>query len=111
MARTLPQPIAAPDPFAPDLAALGALVRNRRAQNQMRIDDAADMLGVSKDVLSRLENGRAVSLDKLFKVLDGFGLNLLVVPKRDVPVARNALRDTATVRAAPPGSSGLPEGP
>ncbi|RQZ42136.1 XRE family transcriptional regulator [Burkholderia sp. Bp9090] len=111
MARTLPQPIAAPDPFAPDLAALGALVRNRRAQNQMRIDDAADMLGVSKDVLSRLENGRAVSLDKLFKVLDGFGLNLLVVPKRDVPAARNALRDTSTVRAAPQGSSGLPEGP
>ncbi|MPV58592.1 transcriptional regulator [Burkholderia sp. HI2761] len=110
MARTLPQPVATPDPLAPTLAALGALVRNRRAQNQMRIDDAADMLGVSKDVLSRLENGRAVSLDKLFKVLDGFGLNLLVVPKRDVQVARNAVRDHATVRAASPGSSGSPEG-
>ncbi|KVH62973.1 XRE family transcriptional regulator [Burkholderia sp. MSMB1072] len=93
MARTLPQPVAIPDPLALDLAALGALVRNRRAQNQMRIDDAADMLGVSKDVLSRLENGRAVSLDKLFKVLDGFGLNLLVVPKRDVQVARDCARD------------------
>jgi transcriptional regulator with XRE-family HTH domain len=107
MARTLPQPIAAPDPLALDIAALGALVRNQRAQNQMRIDDAADMLGVSKDVLSRLENGRAVSLDKLFKVLDGLGLNLLVVPKRDVPVARNALRDRAAIRIASPGS---PEG-
>ncbi len=74
---------------------MGALVRNRRAQNQMRIDDAADMLGVSKDVLSRLENGRAVSLDKLFKVLDGLGLNLLVVPKREVPVARKALHELA----------------
>ncbi|CAB3972203.1 XRE family transcriptional regulator [Burkholderia cenocepacia] len=95
MARTLPRPIASPDPLAQDLAALGALVRNRRAQNQMRIDDAADMLGVSKDVLSRLENGRAVSLDKLFKVLDGLGLNLLVVPKREVPVARKALHDLA----------------
>ncbi|WP_269502975.1 helix-turn-helix domain-containing protein [Burkholderia sp. IMCC1007] len=106
MARTLPQPVATPDPLALDLAALGALVRNRRAQIQMRIDDAADMLGVSKDVLSRLENGRAVSLDKLFKVLDGFGLNLLVVPKRDVQAARNAVRDHAAVSAAPPGSSG-----
>ncbi|KVL19855.1 helix-turn-helix domain-containing protein [Burkholderia sp. MSMB1826] len=104
MARTLPRPIAKPDPLALDLAALGALVRNRRAQTQMRIDDAADMLGVSKDVLSRLENGRAVSLDKLFKVLDGFGLNLLVVPKRDVQVARNAVRDHATARAATPES-------
>ncbi|HGL5383268.1 helix-turn-helix transcriptional regulator [Burkholderia orbicola] len=100
MARTLPRPIATPDPLALDLAALGALVRNRRAQIQMRIDDAADMLGVSKDVLSRLENGRAVGLDKLFKILDGLGLNLLVVPKREVPVARNALRDHAMARAA-----------
>ncbi|MEK7888402.1 helix-turn-helix transcriptional regulator [Burkholderia contaminans] len=95
MARTLPRPIASPDPLAQDLAALGALVRNRRAQNRMRIDDAADMLGVSKDVLLRLENGRAVSLDKLFKVLDGLGLNLLVVPKREVPVARKALHELA----------------
>ncbi|MCA8020044.1 helix-turn-helix domain-containing protein [Burkholderia metallica] len=86
---------ASPDPLAPDLPALGALVRNRRAQNRMRIDDAADMLGVSKDVLSRLENGRSVSVDKLFKVLDGLGLNVLVVPKRDVPVARKALRESA----------------
>ncbi|MBY4723718.1 MULTISPECIES: helix-turn-helix domain-containing protein [Burkholderia] len=95
MARTLPRPIASPDPLAQDLAALGALVRNRRAQNRMRIDDATDMLGVSKDVLSRLENGRAVGLDKLFKVLDGLGLNLLVVPKREVPVARKALHELA----------------
>ncbi|MCA8325706.1 helix-turn-helix domain-containing protein [Burkholderia cepacia] len=99
MARTLPHPIATPDPLALDLATLGALVRNRRAQSRMRIDDAADMLGVSKDVLSRLENGRAVSLDKLFKVLDGFGLNLLVVPKREVPVARKALHEHMAAQA------------
>ena len=104
MARTLPHPIAAPDPLAHDLAALGALVRNRRAQSQMRIDDAADMLGVSKDVLSRLEIGRAVGLDKLFKVLDGLGLNLLVVPKRDVLVARKALHEHMAAQAVPPGS-------
>ncbi|CAI8698432.1 helix-turn-helix domain-containing protein [Burkholderia pyrrocinia] len=104
MARTLPRPIATPDPLALDLVALGALIRNRRAQNQMRIDDAADMLGVSKDVLSRLENGRAVSLDKLFKVLDGLGLNLLVVPKREVPVARKALHEHMASQANPAGS-------
>ncbi|MGC3023721.1 helix-turn-helix domain-containing protein [Burkholderia sp. DN3021] len=107
MARTLPKPIATPDPLAQDLAAMGALIRNRRAQHRMRIDDAADLLGVSKDVLSRLENGRAVSLEKLFKVLDGFGLNLLVVPKREVPVARKALLEHMAVQAVPPAS---PEG-
>lgn len=104
MARTLPRPIAAPDPLAPNLSALGALVRNQRAQSRLRIDDAADMLGVSKDVLSRLENGRPVSLDKLFKVLDGLGLNLLVVTKRDVPAARHALLERAAARAEPSGS-------
>jgi len=92
MARTLPRPVDAPDPLARDMAALGALVRNRRAQSVLRIDDAADMVGVSKDVLSRLENGRAVSLDKLFKVLDGFGLSMLIVTKSEAEEAVHALR-------------------
>ncbi|AKM03163.1 MULTISPECIES: helix-turn-helix domain-containing protein [Burkholderia cepacia complex] len=101
MARTLPQPIATPDPLAQDLVALGALVRNRRAQIRMRIDDAADMLDVSKDVLSRLENGRAVGLDKLFKVLEGLGLNLLVLPKREALVARKALYEHSATQVVP----------
>jgi transcriptional regulator with XRE-family HTH domain len=69
------------------MAALGHLVRNRRAQSALRIDDAADMLGVSKDVLSRLENGRSVSLDKVFKVLDGLGLNVLVLTNQETNAA------------------------
>lgn len=82
MARILPQPVKLA-PSAPTLAALGLLVRNRRAQSALRIDDAADQLGVSKDVLSRLENGRPIGLDKLFLILDGFGLSLLVLPRGD----------------------------
>ena len=80
MARVLPKPIEL-TPGAPDMATLGLLVRNRRAQNALRIDDAADQIGVSKDVLSRLENGRPVGLDKLFLILDGLGLSLLVLPR------------------------------
>lgn len=49
----------------------------------MRIDDAAHLLGVSKDVLSRLENGRSVSLDKVFTVLDGLGLTMLLFDKSE----------------------------
>ncbi len=83
MARTLPlpRPVEAPDPLARNMAELGALARNRRAQSELRIDDAADSVGVSKDVLSRLKNGRAVGLDKLFKVLDGLVLRMLIVTK------------------------------
>lgn len=83
MARPLPRPLAHIDPLARDMAALGLLVRNRRAQSELRIDDAAGMVGVSTDVLSRLENGRPVSLDKVFRVLDGLGLNMLIMTKSE----------------------------
>src|ERR1700744_392077 len=91
MPRTLPRPVDAPNPVAQNMAELGALVRNRRAQSQMRIDDTADAVGISKDVLSRLENGGSVGLEKLFKVLDGLGLCMLVVTKREAMDAVRAL--------------------
>jgi transcriptional regulator with XRE-family HTH domain len=69
------------------MVTLGRLVRDRRAQSAMRIDDAADLLGVSKDTLSRLENGRSVGLGKVFKVLNGFGLNLLLLDQQDASIA------------------------
>src|ERR1700759_4243441 len=93
MARTLPRPISNADPVASNLADVGAIVRNWRAENGMPINDAADLLGVSKDVISRLETGRPVGLDKLFLILDGFGLNMLIVSKRNASIAREALLD------------------
>lgn len=64
---------------APDL---GPLVRARRREQSLRIDDAAALCGVSVDLLSRLENGKgSVRLDKLLSVLDGLGLALAVGPK------------------------------
>jgi transcriptional regulator with XRE-family HTH domain len=63
-------------------SALGALVRQRRRAQQLRIDDTAALVGVSVDLMSRLENGQgSVRLDKALAVLDGLGLALLVVPK------------------------------
>lgn len=100
MARTLPQVTPDLGPAAPTLAHLGKLVRNRRAQARMRIDDAAALSGVSSDVLSRLENGKPVTVDKLMLVLEGFGLRMLVVPKNDLP-AIEALFD----RTVAPGES------
>lgn len=79
MARTLPTPVSNLSPLVKDMKSLGRLVRNRRAQSAMRIDDAASMLGVSKDVLSRLENGHSVGMDKVFAVLQGMGLSLILL--------------------------------
>lgn len=50
------------------------------------------MLGVSKDVLSRLENGRPVGFDKVFQILNGLGLNLLVLTKQETDDAIRTLR-------------------
>lgn len=72
---------------------LGPIVRERRKSQALRIDDAASLLGVSVDLLSRLENGQgSVRLDKALAVLDGLGLTLLVVPK-DHPWAREAAQE------------------
>lgn len=61
---------------------LGPLVRQRRRAQHLRIDDAASLLGVSVDLMSRLENGQgSVRLDKVMAILDGLGLTLMVVPK------------------------------
>jgi transcriptional regulator with XRE-family HTH domain len=83
MARTVTRPIASADPLAQDMAALGALVRNRRAHSGLGIVDAADQLGVSKSALSRLENGQPVNLGTVFKVLAGLGLSMLLVTKKE----------------------------
>ena len=69
---------------------LGPVVRERRKSQALRIDDAAGLLGVSVDLMSRLENGQgSVRLDKALAVLDGLGLTLMVLPK-DHPWAREA---------------------
>lgn len=81
MARRLPSTRPTSDPRVESLEGLGAAVRNARAQARMRIDDAAAFCGVSADVLSRLENGKSITTDRLFKVLDGFGLEVLVVSR------------------------------
>jgi transcriptional regulator with XRE-family HTH domain len=79
-------------------SALGPLVRERRKSQALRIDDAAGLLGVSVDLMSRFENGQGtVRLDKALAVLDGLGLTMMVLPK-DHPWVREA----AAATSAPP---------
>jgi transcriptional regulator with XRE-family HTH domain len=78
---------------------LGPMVRQRRRAQQLRIDDAASLLGVSVDLMSRLENGQgSVRLDKALAILDGLCLALMVVPKEH-PWVRGA--ESPSIQPAP----------
>lgn len=78
-----PDQQAFPQPVRIELTSdLGALVKARRREQSLRIDDTAALCGVSVDLLSRLENGKgSVRFDKLLSVLDGLGLALVACPK------------------------------
>ncbi|WP_036172654.1 helix-turn-helix domain-containing protein [Massilia sp. 9096] len=79
-----------------DATKLGPLVRQRRRAQQLRIDDAAQLIGVSQDLMSRLENGQGtVRLDKALAILDALGLAMVVVPKEH-PWLRQAQIDGST---------------
>ena len=82
----MPSTHSVPPPRVRTLATLGSIVRAQRKASAIRIDDAAALSGVSVDLLSRLENGNsAVSTDRLLKVLDALGLEMLIMDKADVP--------------------------
>lgn len=60
-------------------AELGALVRLARKAQNIRQDDAAGSIGVSENFLGKVERGsESVQWGKLFQVLDGLGLRLIV---------------------------------
>ncbi|WP_194726186.1 helix-turn-helix domain-containing protein [Noviherbaspirillum malthae] len=73
------------------LKEIGEVVRAQRNAEQLRIDDAAALCGVSVDLFSRLENGGRVTSDRLLKVLDGLGLSVLIVSKDQTPLLQAAL--------------------
>ena len=108
MARKLP----AFDPSLPrevrELADLGKLVRSQSAQSGLRIDDAAALSFVSSDLLSRLENGKPVTSDKLLQVCEALGLRMLVMPAHEAVLLPDdlALPNSASPPAGNTGATG-----
>lgn len=80
-------------------AAIGKVVRASRKAQNMRQDDAAGSIGVSENFLGKVERGSdSVQWGKLFQVLEGLGIRVMV----DVPedVAAN-LGDLANSKGRP----------
>lgn len=63
-------------------AAIGKVVRASRKTQEIRQDDAAGSIGVSENFLGKIERGsESVQWGKLFQVLEGLGIRVIV----DVP--------------------------
>jgi transcriptional regulator with XRE-family HTH domain len=75
-------------------AAIGRVVRASRKAQNIRQDDAAGSIGVSENFLGKVERGsESVQWGKLFQVLDGLGVRVMV----DVPESVAAyLNDSAS---------------
>ena len=62
--------------------AIGKVVRASRKAQKIRQDDAAGSIGVSENFLGKIERGsESVQWGKLFQVLEGLGIRVMV----DVP--------------------------
>ncbi len=80
-------------------AAIGKVVRASRKAQKIRQDDAAGSIGVSENFLGKIERGSdSVQWGKLFQVLDGLGVRVMV----DVPDSVAAyLNDPASSKDKP----------
>jgi len=80
-------------------AAIGKVVRASRKAQKIRQDDAAGSIGVSENFLGKIERGsESVQWGKLFQVLEGLGIRVMV----DVPESvATHLNEPATTRDKP----------
>ncbi|MEK7945071.1 helix-turn-helix domain-containing protein [Pigmentiphaga sp. YJ18] len=62
-----------------DATSLGPIVRAVRKAQGIRQDDAAGSVGVSENFLSKIERGgETAQWGKLFQVLDGLGIRIIL---------------------------------
>ena len=74
-------------------AGIGPVVRACRKAQGIRQDDAAGSIGVSENFLGKIERGgESVHWGKLFQVLDGLGIRVMVDVPEDVAAHLEAVR-------------------
>ncbi|MBS0611567.1 MAG: helix-turn-helix transcriptional regulator [Proteobacteria bacterium] len=75
-------------------AAIGNVVRASRKAQKIRQDDAAGSIGVSENFLGKIERGdESVQWGKLFQVLEGLGVRIVVDVPDNVAAWLNERRD------------------
>ena len=74
-------------------SAIGEVVRASRKAQKIRQDDAAGSVGVSENFLGKVERGsESVQWGKLFQVLEGLGIRVMVDVPEDVAAHLEAVR-------------------
>jgi transcriptional regulator with XRE-family HTH domain len=78
-----------------DAATVGKVVRAGRKAQKIRQDDAAGSIGVSENFLGKVERGSgSVQWGKLFQVLEGLGVRVMVdLPEGVAPYLRDRRSD------------------
>ena len=72
---------------------IGKVVRASRKAQKIRQDDAAGSVGVSENFLGKVERGsESVQGGKLFQVLEGVGIRVMVDVPEDVAAHLEAVR-------------------
>ena len=72
---------------------IGKVVRASRKAQKIRQDDAAGSVGVSENFLGKVERGsESVQWGKLFQVLEGLGIRVMVDVPEDVAAHLDAVR-------------------
>lgn len=77
-----------------DPTSIGPIVRACRKSQKVRQDDAADSIGVSENFLGKIEKGSdSVNWGKLFQVLSGMGIHVILDVPEDVGRTLNKAND------------------
>ncbi len=65
-------------------ALLGQVIRARRTQSRLRLEDAAALCGVAKQTLMKIEHGQASSqFGNILQICNALGIKLSIQPWRD----------------------------
>lgn len=70
------------EPLNPIL--LGKIIKARRTQSNIKIEDAAALCGVAKDTFMKIEHGHpSARLESLLQICSGLGIKLFIKPWDD----------------------------
>lgn len=81
-------------PLASDLRTLGHLIRSCRLQCELSLLDAAEIVDIDVAEFSRIEDGKSAATEALFKVLAGFGREMLIMQRDEASDALAAVGHT-----------------